>query len=388
MLDGWSRSPESIPAMLRVLSVVGARPNFVKVGALHAALERHPEVESRILHTGQHYDSKMSDVFFTQLGLPRPDVHLCVGSGSHAEQTANIMIAFEREVLRELPDVVVVVGDVNSTIACALVCAKLHIPIAHVESGLRSGDRSMPEEVNRVLTDAIADYLFATEESALANLRREGVPDGKVFFTGNVMIDCIVRFQEEARQSGSLERLGLRTGAYVLVTMHRPATVDVPERLSVLVDLLKKLTSVTTVVAPLHPRTRGNLEREGLWSSLEGIDGLLLEEPFGYLEFLDLMSNAGAVVTDSGGVQEETTFLQVPCLTLRDSTERPITIEVGTNVLLPLEVDVVVNQVQKAIRREWKSGSIPPLWDGRAAERITEVLVKEVPRAGRGPVPD
>ncbi len=364
--------------MIHVLSVVGARPNFIKVGALHAAFSQVPEIRSRILHTGQHYDAKMSDVFFRQLELPEPDVYLNIGSGSHAEQTARIMMAFEQEVLGERPDLVVVVGDVNSTLACALVCAKLCIPVAHVEAGLRSGDRTMPEEVNRLLTDAISDLLFVTEESGRRNLQREGVAEEKIFFTGNVMIDSLMRFKSKAAEAGTAERLGLPREEYVLMTMHRPANVDVPEHLALIAKLLQELAAQQPVVFPLHPRTRGNLKREGLLERLSATEALRLMEPVGYLEFLNLMMHAGVVVTDSGGVQEETTFLQVPCITLRDSTERPVTAEAGTNVLLPLDVEAVVRAVEEALAGRWKQGEVPPLWDGRAAERIAEILVRQM----------
>lgn len=361
--------------MIRILSVAGARPNFIKVGALHAAFAQVPDISSRILHTGQHYDARMSDVFFRELELPEPDVYLGIGSGSHAEQTARIMMAFEQVVLKEVPDVVVVVGDVNSTLACALVCAKLCIPVAHVEAGLRSGDRTMPEEINRLLTDALSDFLFVTEESGLRNLRQEGVSEEKLFFSGNVMIDSLVRFKEKASRSGAVERLGLHPGAYTLMTMHRPANVDDPENLALVAELLQRLPSKQPVVIPLHPRTREALRRSGLLERLHTTERLHLTEPVGYLEFLNLMMHAGVIVTDSGGVQEETTFLGIPCITLRDSTERPVTVDAGTNVLLPLNVDLVERAIEDALAGRWKRGEIPPLWDGCAAMRIAEILV-------------
>jgi len=370
--------------MIRVLSVAGARPNFIKVGALHAAFSRVPEIHSRILHTGQHYDARMSDVFFRQLELPEPDVYLGIGSGSHAEQTARIMMAFEREVLKNRPDVVVVVGDVNSTLACALVCAKLGIPVAHVEAGLRSGDRTMPEEINRLITDAISDLLFVSEETGLYNLRQEGIAEEKVFFTGNVMIDSLVRFKEKAASTEAMEHLGLHPREYILMTMHRPANVDVPEHLALIAELLQRLATKHPVVFPLHPRTRERLKRSGLFDRLDTIKTLYLTEPVGYLEFLNLMMQAGVIVTDSGGVQEETTFLEIPCITLRDTTERSVTVEVGTNVLLPLDVDLVERTVITALTGQWKQGNIPPFWDGRAADRIAEILVRymEAPLPG------
>lgn len=360
--------------MKHLLSVVGARPNFIKVGALHAAFSQQSGLCSRILHTGQHYDARMSDVFFRQLGLPEPDVYLGLGGGSHAVQTARIMVAFEEEVQRERPDLVVVVGDVNSTLACALVCAKLHIPVAHVEAGLRSGDRSMPEEINRLVTDAVADYLFVTEQSGVDNLRREGVAEDKIFFSGNVMIDTLLRLREKAERRDEAARLSLLHKGYVLMTMHRPATVDVPARLADLVVLVRRLAEAAPVVFPVHPRTRANLERAGLLASLLEAPGVRLTGPIGYLEFLSLMMQAGVVVTDSGGVQEETTALQVPCITLRPNTERPVTVALGTNELMPLDVAPVRAAVDRALAGQWKRGTVPPRWDGRAAERIAAVL--------------
>ena len=363
--------------MIHILSVVGARPNFIKVGALHAAFTQHPAIRSRILHTGQHYDAKMSDVFFRQLGLPEPDVYLGIGGGSHAEQTARIMVAFEQEVLRERPDLVVVVGDVNSTLACALVCAKLYIPVAHVEAGLRSGDRTMPEEINRLVTDTLSDFLFVTEQSGLDNLRREGVPDEKVFFSGNVMIDTLLRLREQAERVDEVGRLGLEAKGYVVMTMHRPATVDVPERLATLMAMVQALGTKCPVVFPVHPRTHANLERAGLLAPPGAMPKVHITGPVGYLEFLNLMMHAGVVITDSGGVQEETTALQVPCITLRDNTERPVTIDQGTNVLLPLHVETVVAAAGRALAGDWKAGTLPPRWDGRAAGRIAEVLAQQ-----------
>lgn len=366
--------------MLNVLGVAGARPNFVKIAALHAAFSRSKTIRSRILHTGQHYDAAMSDIFFEELELPRPDIFLGVGSGSHAVQTARVMTAFEEEVSSNRPDVVIVVGDVNSTAACALVCAKMHIPVAHVEAGLRSGDRSMPEEINRIVTDAISDQLFVTEQSGVENLRREGVPDERIHFVGNVMIDSLVRFREKAAKRGTAESAGLPLKDYVLMTMHRPATVDVPERLARVVTLIEQIAESHPIVLPLHPRTEGKLEEMGLMQRLGKIENLMLSPPYGYMDFLNLMMNAGLLITDSGGVQEETTYLRVPCITLRPNTERPSTVEYGTNVLLPLDLDEVLDHSRRAMNGEWKEGQIPPLWDGRAAERIAGVLEQSEPQ--------
>lgn len=358
---------------MKVLSVVGARPNFMKVAPIHRAL-RSEGLESRILHTGQHYDEQMSDIFFRQLEMPEPDVYLGIGSGSHAQQTARIMMAFEKVLEEEAPDLVLVVGDVNSTVACTLVATKLHIPVAHVEAGLRSGDRRMPEEINRVVTDSISELLFVTEESGVDNLRSEGVPDDKVFFVGNVMIDSLVFFREKAAQTSILEDVNVEPGSYVAMTMHRPSNVDHEEGLTALLETIEQIGASYPIVFPMHPRTRNRFAEFGLQDRLEDVQNLTVLEPLGYLEFLRLMEHAGVVVTDSGGIQEETTFLQVPCLTLRENTERPITVEQGTNELLSLDPDVVSQRVEDWMLGEKPEGRIPKLWDGKAAQRIVKHL--------------
>ena len=282
-------------------------------------------------------------------------------------------------VLEEKPDLVVVVGDVNSTVACSLVAAKLHVPVAHVEAGLRSFDRTMPEEINRIVTDSISDLLFVTEQSGLDNLRREGVPEEKVFFTGNVMIDSLVRFREKAAATTILEDLGVAAGAYFLMTMHRPSNVDTEAGLEEIVRLVERLAALQRVVFPMHPRTLNNLKTHGLYARLASLSGLVLTEPTGYLEFLRLMEHAAVVVTDSGGVQEETTFLGVPCLTLRESTERPVTVTLGTNELMPLDAAVVAARVEAILSEGLPDRRVPPLWDGRAAERIADAVAAHVP---------
>ncbi len=363
---------------MKVISVVGARPNFMKVAPLHRAFQK-AGLHSLVLHTGQHYDEKMSKVFFEQLELPKPDYYLGVGGGSHTRQTAHIMLKFEDVLLSEQPDLVLVVGDVNSTIACALVAAKMHFPVAHVEAGLRSGDHRMPEEINRILTDRISDYLFVTEHSGLVHLAKEGVPDDKVFFTGNVMIDSLVYYREKAARTDVLKQLSVEKGAYVLMTMHRPSNVDNEQGLQAILEIVRRTSRHKQLVFPMHPRTRNNLERFGLLSAFRQIEGLLITEPLGYLEFLQLMQNAFAVITDSGGIQEETTFLQIPCFTFRESTERPVTVELGTNILLPdLNPDSVEAAFEKLLSGEAKKGVIPPLWDGRVAERITGILMERL----------
>jgi len=377
--------------------VAGARPNFMKIAPLHAALSERG-ASPRIIHTGQHYDERMSDVFFRQLGLPEPHVNLGVGSDTHARQTAAIMIAYEEVLERERPDGVVVVGDVNSTVACALVATKLHLPVAHVEAGLRSGDRRMPEEINRILTDRLADLLFVTETSGVENLRREGVEEERIHLVGNVMIDTLVRLRPKARKTGTVERLRLDRGGYALATFHRPSNVDDPARLATLAEILGAVGERLPLVFPAHPRTRERFMDAGLLADLEARRGVRFLEPLGYLEFLDLMEHARLVLTDSGGIQEETTFLGVPCLTARESTERPATLTHGTNRLVPLDRSAVLDLVDRLVedapvrgdgaaevRVDHGAGSddrrgVPPLWDGRAAQRIADILLS---RRGR-----
>jgi UDP-N-acetylglucosamine 2-epimerase (non-hydrolysing) len=364
---------------LKIISIVGARPNFMKVAPLHRAFLTHPSVESIIVHTGQHYDSRMSDVFFNQLELPAPDYFLGIGGGSHTEQTARIMLAFEPILKKEKPDAVLVVGDVNSTIACALVAVKELVPVIHVEAGLRSGDRRMPEELNRILTDSISDYLFVTEQAGLDNLARENVPSEKVFFVGNVMIDSLVHYRQKAAQLPLLEQIGLEADTYVLMTMHRPANVDHEAGLRNILQIIRNTAPQRTVLFPIHPRTRSNMEKVGLLQELESIPNLRLLEPQGYLEFLHLMQNASLIITDSGGIQEETTYLQVPCLTFRDSTERPVTVTLGTNQLLKdLNPATVHSHVLAILAGKAKQGTVPPLWDGQAAHRIANLLIEKL----------
>ena len=358
---------------MKIINVVGARPNFMKVAPLHRVLSATDGIESRIVHTGQHYDEKMSDIFFEQLGMPEPDVYLGVGSGSHAQQTARIMVAFEEVMEAEAPDLVVVVGDVNSTLACALVATKLHVPVAHVEAGLRSGDRRMPEEINRVMTDSIADLLFVTEQSGVDNLKREGIADERIHLVGNLMIDSLVAFRERAAQVDIIEQLGVEPQSYVLMTMHRPSNVDHAEGIAALVETIERLAAERTVVFPIHPRTKNRIAEFGYTDKVMTMSNLKLLEPLGYLQFLRLMEEAAVVVTDSGGIQEETTFLGVPCLTLRENTERPITIEMGTNELMALDPAQIQQRVTEVTDTSYKPQQ-PPYWDGAAAERIVKVI--------------
>ncbi len=363
--------------MKKIISVVGARPNFMKIAPLHRAFQKYSDqVKHLICHTGQHYDEKMSKVFFEDLELPQPDFYLGVGSGSHAEQTANVMIKFEEILLQEKPDLIIVVGDVNSTIACSLTASKLHIKVVHVEAGLRSGDMLMPEEVNRVLTDRISDMLFVTEKSGSENLKHEGVDNNKIFFTGNVMIDSLAYFKPKAEKSTIHSEYNLEKGKYVLVTLHRPSNVDSEEQLLKLIDLLNSMADKRKVLFPIHPRTKNNL---GKFSLLDKINpNVILTDPIGYLDFLALTSNAELILTDSGGIQEESTYLGVQCITLRTSTERPITVEVGTNQLLGTDLDKARVAALDVLDGKLKNGTIPDLWDGKAAERITKIIVNSL----------
>jgi UDP-N-acetylglucosamine 2-epimerase (non-hydrolysing) len=361
-----------------VMNVVGARPNFMKIAPVVEAL-REAGVPQYLVHTGQHYDEKMSQLFFDDLGIPAPDLNLEVGSGSQAVQTAEILRRFEPVLLEVKPDVVVVVGDVNSTLACALAAAKLGIPVAHIEAGLRSFDRTMPEEINRVVTDCLSDLLFVSEPSGVKNLRNEGIAGERVHFVGNVMIDTLLRHRAAAEGSDIRARLGLLgADSYALVTLHRPSNVDRPDKLAGIIRALGALALDLPVVFPIHPRTRKNALDAGLERDLEC---LITTEPLGYLDFLNLMSRAAVVVTDSGGIQEETTVLGVPCLTVRENTERPATITFGTNRLIGPHPEVLLRAVRQALRGPRKIGRLPALWDGRAAHRIVEVLVEVLSRS-------
>ena len=356
---------------MKILHVVGARPNFPKVAPLMAAMKAAGDVFQQVLvHTGQHYDAQMSQIFFEDLHLPEPDEHLNVGSGSHAWQTAQVMTSFEPVLLKHRPNWVFVVGDVNSTLACALVSVKLGIPVAHVEAGLRSWDRSMPEEINRILTDQIADLLFTPSEDGDANLLREGIPAGKIHRVGNIMIDSLVRTLPKARQQGTAQSMGLQPGKYVLVTLHRPSNVDQPETLQQVLTALEEIALEAPVIFPVHPRTRKTIQQAG-WQ----LPNIRLLEPLGYLDFLSMTASAGLVITDSGGIQEETTYLGIPCLTVRSSTERPITISQGTNQLVASTTDAILGAFAETWGKPVAVDRRPPLWDGHTAERIVEVML-------------
>jgi UDP-N-acetylglucosamine 2-epimerase (non-hydrolysing) len=354
--------------IMLILHVVGARPNFMKAAPVMAALSVYENSRQVLVHTGQHYDVNMSQVFFQQLGLPRPDVDLEVGSASHAVQTAEIMRRFETVVLEQRPDLVVVYGDINSTVAAALVCSKIGIAIGHVEAGLRSFDRTMPEEINRLLTDQMADLLFTPSADGETNLVREGIASEKIHLVGNVMIDTLVRLLSAARLP-DLENLDER---YVLVTLHRPSNVDEPGMLKRIIRTLDDLSAELQIIFPVHPRTRQRIHDYGL--TLTDTSRFRLLDPLGYLEFLALQRQAAAIITDSGGIQEESTFLGVPCLTVRENTERPVTIEVGTNVLVGRDMRRLKTEMARILKGTFKSGGVPPLWEGKASERIASII--------------
>ena len=374
-------------AGIKVICVVGARPNFMKAAPVIEALRKRPEMSVMLVHTGQHYDRQMSELFFEELGLPKPDLDLEVGSGSHGEQTGQIMIRIEPVLQREKPDLVIVFGDVNSTVAAALCAAKLGIKVAHVEAGLRSFDRTMPEELNRILTDHLSDYLFTTEPSARKNLLREGIAEKKIFFVGNVMVDTLLNHVEQARAYRFRERLGLASRSYGLLTLHRPSNVDELGTLTTILEAVHELGKQVPIVFPCHPRTRQQLDKTGLKYLAAGNgpgDGrqqrpLIVMDPLGYVEFLSLMTDARLVLTDSGGIQEETTMLGIPCLTLRENTERPVTIEQGTNQLVGADPQRLIALAERVFQGDYPKGRRPELWDGQAAQRIVQVLVEHFP---------
>lgn len=364
--------------MLKVINVVGARPNFMKVAPIMEAMKRRiTQFTPLLVHTGQHYDNSMSAAFFQDLGLQEPDVHLEVGSASHARQTAAVMERFEPVLLRAQPDWVLVVGDVNSTLACALVCVKIGIKVAHVEAGLRSRDRSMPEEINRLLTDQIADLLFTPSEDAGANLLSEGIPKERIRFVGNIMIDSLRKSLERAESSSIREDLALDKREYAVLTLHRPSNVDDPKTFSRILSALEKIATRLPVIFPIHPRTRKMIGEFGLEARLRAAENLRIIEPLGYLDFLKLYSDACLVLTDSGGIQEETTVLGIPCLTLRETTERPITVTMGTNTIVGSNTEKIIQAAFAALNSPQNTSlNIPPLWDGQTAERILDAVIE------------
>jgi len=357
--------------MKRIDLVVGARPNFIKAFPVYRALERTGQFSLRLINTGQHYDDNMAAVFFEQLKMKKPDINLGIGSGKHGEQTARILDEIEREFLSEKPDLVIVFGDINSTLAAALAAAKLNIPIAHVEAGLRSFDRTMPEEINRILTDQISELLFITSLEAEGNLLNEGKDKDQIHFVGNTMIDSLIQFEPLFNGANIKDKYELKNKDYILITFHRPSNVDNPGNLKRLITSLNKVANRTPCLWPVHPRSREKIET----ISAKTHDRLLMTDPLGYLEFMGLQRDASAVITDSGGIQEESTFLGVPCLTVRDNTERPITIEQGTNRLVGIEYSNILEVMKEAIIEQSKP-KIPELWDGKSSERIVNVLLR------------
>jgi UDP-N-acetylglucosamine 2-epimerase (non-hydrolysing) len=369
---------------IKLIAVAGARPNFMKVAPLLRELEQRPAFEIFLVHTGQHYDAAMSENFFRDLGIREPDANLGVGSGSHAVQTAQVLMKMEELMLTERPHALLVVGDVNSTLAATLAAVKLKIPVAHVEAGLRSGDREMPEEINRILTDSVSTWLFTTETSGNENLEREGVPAQRVHFVGNVMIDTLLVNLERARELDTLERLGLEAGGYALLTMHRPSNVDDPVRIAALFGALEEIHRSVPILFPVHPRTAASIKK-----FLGGREiGLRMVEPLGYLDFLRLMADAKLVLTDSGGIQEETTALGVPCLTMRDSTERPVTVSEGTNTIVRADPVRILSEARKVLNGEAKQGRVPKFWDGQASARIADVLERDLEATKSAPIGD
>ena len=361
---------------IKILSVVGARPNFMKIAPIIEELNKN-SIKNALVHTGQHYSKKMSDNFFRDLSLPEPDFNLDVGSSSPSTQIANIMLKLEKILIKENPQLVIVVGDVNSTLAAALAASKLNIKLAHVESGLRSFDSETPEELNRILTDHVSDFLFCTEKSAVVNLKKEGVKENSVFLVGNVMIDSLVKNLEKAKSSKILGKLKLKND-YCVLTAHRPVNVDNEKNLKLLINIIDEIQKKITLVYPVHPRTMKMLRQFGLQKKIVQMKNLRLCEPLSYLDFLWLTKNAKFVITDSGGLQEETTYLKIPCFTIRKNTERPITVEKGTNTVTGLSKNKVVAEVNKILDGKYKKSSDIEFWDGKSAERIVKILIKNV----------
>ncbi|KKM73613.1 hypothetical protein LCGC14_1408700 [marine sediment metagenome] len=368
---------------MKIILVGGARPNFIKIAPLIWELKKKHEkvdgIDYLFVHTGQHYDNEMSNIFLKDLDLPNPDINLRVGSASNAVQTANIMIRFEQVCINEQPDIAIVVGDVNSTIASTLVAAKLGIKTAHVESGLRSFDRTMPEEINRILTDSISELLFTTCRDADDNLRREGIPKEKIFFVGNIMIDSLNHFKEKAKKIKAFKKFGLSPGNYAVLTLHRPSNVDDKESLKGILSAINDISNHMPIVFPIHPRTRNSVKRFALNNYLVNKNSIHLSKALSYLEFISLLMDAKFVLTDSGGIQEETTILGIPCLTLRNNTERPITVKEGTNTIIGNNSEKIIKESMKILKEGNKEKlTIPELWDGNAAKRIIDILISQM----------
>ena len=360
---------------MKIIHVVGTRPNFIKIAPLIKEFSRHSQVKQLLVHTGQHYDKAMSSLFFDDLQIPKPDINLGVGSCPDARQTAAIMLSFEEVLLRENPDLVLVVGDVNSTLAASLTAKKCKIKTAHAESGLRSFDMDMPEEINRILTDHVSDFLFTTEESANKNLINEGIGKEKIFFVGNLMIDTLLSHKIKAQKSNILKRLGLKGNEYGVLTLHRPSNVDGKIQLTYILGILQQVQQKMKIVFPIHPRTLKNLKESSLLGKIDNMNNVIITEPLGYLDFLCLMCNSKIVLTDSGGIQEETTVLGVPCITLRDNTERPVTAEQGTNILVSTDKSKIIRAFNEVINGKNPKARMPKFWDGKSAKRIVKVIL-------------
>jgi len=368
--------------IIKIASIVGARPNFIKLAPVSSAIEEHNKnsnnkIKEVIIHTAQHYDDNISKIFFKELNIPKPHYNLGVGSGPHGWQTGEMLKRIEKVLIKEKPDILLAYGDTNSTLAGALAAVKLYIPVAHVEAGLRSFDREMPEEINRILTDAISDYLFITEESANKNLRREGILKEKIFFVGNVMIDTLKKFKIKSEKLKTSEKLGLKKHEYALLTMHRPSNVDDKDSFKRILNALREISKRIHVYFPAHPRTKKQIELFDLQNYLAD-SNIMLAEPVGYLDFLNLMINSKFVLTDSGGIQEETTVLNIPCLTLRKNTERPVTVTQGTNTIVDNDTDKIIEEANTIIDGRYKQGKTPKFWDGKAAQRIIKILMERL----------
>lgn len=359
---------------IKVICVVGARPNFIKIAPLLKEFKKYPRFQTLLVHTGQHYDFEMSEAFFEDLNIPRPNYNLGVGSGTHGTQTGKIMIELEKICLKEKPQLVIVVGDVNSTLAGALVAVKLQIPVAHVEAGLRSFDRTMPEEFNRLLTDHIADYCFVSDPAGITNLIHEGVPKKNIFYVGNIMIDTLRKAKIKNQKSKTLDKLGLEKKQYAVLTLHRPSNVDTKKTLKELFSAFKEIQKQIKIIYPIHPRTQKRIKEFGLEKYVKNIKNLILIPPVNYIDMLSLMANSELILTDSGGVVEEVTVLKIPCLTLRKNTERPVTVEVGTNIIVGTDKEKIMKEVEKILNGKGKKGKIPRYWDGKTAQRIVKII--------------
>ena len=361
--------------MKKIMIIAGARPNFMKIAPLIRAFKEYKsEFRVTLVHTGQHYDMQMSDVFFKELGIPKPHISLGIGSAPRKVQIDKIMAAFKKVVVNKKPDLVIVVGDVNSTIACSKVAAGMNIRVAHVEAGLRSFDRTMPEEINRIATDSLSDFLFVSEESGLVNLRKEGVSPQKIFHVGNIMIDTLKANMPKINRSKILKTHGLQRKAYAVLTLHRPSNVDSRATLSEIYDILKAVTAKIKVVYPVHPRTKKMIDKYHFGEHYKNLDDLLMIDPLGYIDFMNLVKGSKFVLTDSGGIQEETTILKVPCLTMRENTERPVTIMQGTNILVGRDLLKIKRGINRILSGRLKKGTIPKYWDGKTAQRIVKIL--------------